>query len=68
MAAVPEKYYAWFRCEAETLPDDVKRRVLRALEFRDPRAVFDALHKLGEAGQLPESWRAPLGDLYQTVH
>ena len=64
MAADEQEYRAWFRREAEALPANVKRKVLRALEWAEVRAVFFALHKLGEAGELPDSWKVPLGNFY----
>jgi hypothetical protein len=54
---------AWFRTEAENLPDDVKRLVIAILDTTDSRAVCHELARLRDAGRIPASWKPQIDDL-----
>jgi hypothetical protein len=57
---VLDQLSAWFRIEAEKLPDDAQKLVLRALENRHTPTVGIALYELQNSGRLPLSWKEPI--------
>jgi hypothetical protein len=55
----------WLREEAEGLPDDIRRKVLHALEEKHDRLCCTRLMDLKEDGKIPAFWNHTLDRFWE---
>jgi hypothetical protein len=62
-----EKYFEWFRTEAENLPRDIKFKILSILAHFNERNIYIELDKLCREGTIPNSWREKLEEYCEYI-
>lgn len=62
-----EKYFEWFRAEAEKLSNDIKFEILDIIAHFNERNIYIELDRLHNEGKIPDSWRKKLDEYCEYV-